>query len=139
MIRENRDRGGPQVLAIAQGVYYASTGLWPLVHMRSFEAVTGHKTDTWLVRTVASLLVGIGGALVSAGVRGAVTPESAALAMSSAASLGAVDAVYGASGRISKVYLLDAAVEALLLMAWIDSLMSSSRGLQSDTHRRPVP
>ncbi len=33
-----------------------ATGLWPLVHRRSFEAVTGRKTYWWLVNTVGSLL-----------------------------------------------------------------------------------
>lgn len=31
--------------------------LWPLLHMRSFEAVLGPKTDRWLVRTVAGLML----------------------------------------------------------------------------------
>ena len=39
-------------LAIAQGVYFAATGVWPLIDMRSFERVTGPKADKWLVRTV---------------------------------------------------------------------------------------
>ena len=47
----------PATLAHAQGGYYAITGVWPLVHMRSFEAVTGPKQDHWLVHTVAGLLV----------------------------------------------------------------------------------
>ena len=34
----------------AQGALYVVTGVWPLLHMASFEAVTGPKTDDWLVR-----------------------------------------------------------------------------------------
>jgi hypothetical protein len=48
-----------------QGVYYALTGLWPLVSIRTFKAVTGEKTDNlptgfdsdhWLVMTVSVLI-----------------------------------------------------------------------------------
>jgi len=38
--------GNPhETIALAQGLYFAGTGIWPLVHMRSFEAVTGRKTE----------------------------------------------------------------------------------------------
>ena len=46
-----------RALAAGQGVYWAATGAWPLLHMRSFEAVTGGK----LVQTVgleATILLG---------------------------------------------------------------------------------
>lgn len=32
-------------LAAAHGLFHVATGLWPLPHYRSFEAVTGPKTD----------------------------------------------------------------------------------------------
>ena|SRR2546423_2909813 len=105
-------------LAIGQGIYFAATGVWPLIDMRSFEAVTGPKVDKWLVRTVGVLVAAIGGALISAGVRRAVTPEIAGLAVSSAAGLGAIDIIYSGKGRISKIYLADAAAEAALIAAW---------------------
>lgn len=108
----------PRDLAVAQGVYFAVTGVWPLVHMRSFEAVTGPKTDRWLVQTVGALLGVIGGVLVRAGSRGRVSPEIRALAAGSALTLAAVDCVYVARGRIRPVYLLDAAAEAGLLAGW---------------------
>jgi hypothetical protein len=105
-------------LAIGQGVYFAATGVWPLIDMRSFEAVTGPKVDKWLVRTVGVLVAAIGGALISAGVRRAVTPEIAGLAVSSAAGLGLIDILYSSTGRISKIYLADAAAEAALIAGW---------------------
>jgi hypothetical protein len=105
-------------LAIGQGVYFAATGIWPLVDMRSFEAVTGPKTDKWLVRTVGVLVTVIGGALIAAGARRAVTPEIAGLAVAAAAGLGVVDVLYSTKGRISKIYLADAAAEAALITAW---------------------
>ena len=33
---------------IPQGAFYAVSGLWSIVHLRSFEAVTGPKRDDWL-------------------------------------------------------------------------------------------
>jgi hypothetical protein len=105
-------------LAIAQGVYFAATGVWPLLHMRSFERVTGPKVDKWLVRTVGVLVAVVGGVLVSAGMRRAVNGETVGLAIGTAAGLGAIDVVYASCGRISPIYLADAAVEAALVTAW---------------------
>lgn len=44
-----------QQWAKAQGLYDLGTGLWPLLHRRSFLAVTGSKTDWGLVQTVGWL------------------------------------------------------------------------------------
>jgi hypothetical protein len=106
-------------LACTQGVYFALTGVWPLLHMRSFEAVTGPKTDKWLVKTVGTLIAIIGGVLVSAASRRRITPEIAGLALGTATGLGAVDVVYAVKGRISPIYLADAVLEATLVSAWI--------------------
>ena len=37
-------------LARVQGAFNLVNGLWPLIHMRSFEAVLGPKRDRWLAR-----------------------------------------------------------------------------------------
>lgn len=47
-------------LALAQGAFNLLGGLWPLVNMRTFEAVYGPKSDKWLECTVAGLLITIG-------------------------------------------------------------------------------
>lgn len=105
-------------LAFGQGLYYLATGVWPILSMRTFEAVTGPKADRWLVKTVGVLVAVIGGVLVMAGRRGRVEREVAALAAGSAAGLAAIDTVYPVKGRISKIYLLDAVVEVALVTAW---------------------
>src|SRR3954451_22462608 len=92
-------------LAIGQGVYFAATGIWPIVDMRSFEAVTGPKVDKWLVRTVGLLVAAVCGALRSGRARRAVPPEIAGLAIGQAAGLGRIDVIYASRGRISKIYL----------------------------------
>ena len=105
-------------LAGLQGAYFAVTGVWPILHIASFEAVTGPKVDDWLVKTVGALVAVIGATLCVASWLGRVSPEAQVLAMGSALCLGAVDVVYPLLGRISRVYLADAVVEATLLAAW---------------------
>ena len=98
-----------------QGAYYVATGVWAIVHRRSFESVTGRKTDYWLVRTVGLLAAAIGASLLVAATRDErPSPEAVALAGGSAASFALVDVVYVWRRRISPIYLADAALHALL-------------------------
>jgi len=122
-------------LTIAQGAYFAATGVWPLVHMRSFEAVTGPKADKWLVRTVGVLVSVIGGVLVAAGARGKITGEVAGLAIGSAVGLGLIDTVYATRGRISRIYLADAALEAAIAAGWAAALAGGAPAAGSDATR----
>jgi hypothetical protein len=103
------------LLAI-QSAYYGVTGVWPIVHMPSFEAVTGPKIDDWLVHMVGLLAAAIGVVLGAATVRNRVrSPEVVLLAISSAAAFAAIDIWYGVSGRISSIYLADAGVQIGLI------------------------
>lgn len=86
--------------------------------MRTFEAVTGPKTDRWLVKTVGVLVAIIGGVLVAGGRKRRVPSEVTALAAASALGLAGIDVNYAARGRISRVYLLDAVLELALVAAW---------------------
>jgi hypothetical protein len=108
-----------RTLALVQGVYFAASGVWPLVHMRSFERVTGPKVDKWLVRTVGVLVVVIGGVLSASAIRRRLPGETVALAAGTAAGLAAIDTIYAGKGRISRVYLADAVVEAALVGLWL--------------------
>lgn len=105
-------------LAIVQGAYFAGTGLWALSHVRSFMRVTGAKTDVWLVKTVAALVLVIGAALLVGSARGRVGPDLLFLALGSATALALVDLVYVLKGTIARVYLLDAFIELLLAVGW---------------------
>jgi hypothetical protein len=106
-----------QVLCTIQGVYFALTGLWPLVHMPSFMRVTGPKTDRWLVRTVGALALAIGLALLVAS-RKEPHDATASIGVLSAIAFLLVDVVYVAKRTIGPVYLLDAGTEALLFAGW---------------------
>ena len=110
------------IISTIQGLYFLLTGVWPIVHMRSFLAVTGPKVDLWLVKTVGALVAVVGAVLLVAALCGRVTPEAIALGIGCAAALGIVDVVYVAKRVITKIYLLDAAAEAALIAAWIVAL-----------------
>ena len=99
-------------LALAHGLYYVLTGLWPIISMRSFEAVTGPKRDGWLVRMVGLLAVVIGLAVL----RGRERPDPI-LAVGAPLAFAAIDGTYVARGRISRVYLADAAAELAFAVA----------------------
>jgi hypothetical protein len=101
---------------VLQGVYFLLTGVWPLISMRSFEAVTGPKVDRWLVKTVGVLIAVIGASLLADARR--PSRGATVLGAGSAAALGGVDVIYALRGRISKIYLLDAVLEAGLVGLW---------------------
>ena len=103
---------------MTQGLYFAATGLWPIVSITTFQMVTGPKTDLWLVKTVGVLVIAIGAVLIVAALRRRITPEILLLAVTSALGLAAIDVIYVSRGRISPVYLLDAAAELILVALW---------------------
>jgi len=115
--------------ALVQGAFFAVTGLWPVAHYRSFESVTGRKIDDWLVKTIGGVVAAVGATLLASVVRRpARRPDSSnfrTLGVSTAAALAIADIVYVGKGRISRVYLIDAAVEAVLCALWLTG------------HRRP--
>lgn len=95
------------------------SGLWSVLAPRSFQRVTGHKFEGWLLKTVGLLVTVAGAALLEAARHDRVTPELRLLGVGTAASVGGVDAWYAARRRISPVYLVDAAVEGALVALWV--------------------
>jgi hypothetical protein len=104
-------------LAAVQAAYYVATGVWPIVHIRSFEAVTGPKVDRWLVKTFGALISAVGAALAT-GARERRSRALAVLGGGTALALAAAETVYVLERRISPVYLLDALVELGLSACW---------------------
>jgi hypothetical protein len=102
-----------------QGGYYLVTGVAPFVSRRAFEAVTGPKTEWWLVQTVGAIVTASGAALLSGARSERVTPELRLLAAGCAASLAAIDIVYVARRRIAPTYLLDAAAQLAMLVTTV--------------------
>lgn len=106
-------------LALRQGVFYVASGVWPLVSLRSFEAVTGPKPEGWLVKTVGALITVIGAVLAEAGSRRSVGLEMMVLGAGSAGALAGIDVWYaGHRRRISPIYLLDGLVQLGIVTAW---------------------
>jgi hypothetical protein len=106
----SRDRN-----ALAQAAYYLVTGIWPLIHIESFERVTGRKVDRWLVKTSGGLLTTAGVALGVSAMRGKTSLELDILAIGTAATLATIDIIYVFRRRIRPVYLLDAGINLTLL------------------------
>lgn len=102
-----------------QALVYFVTGLWPLFHLASFEAVGGAVTDAWLARKVGLLLAGIALALWLGTRHRQAPPDRAivALGMLTAASLAAIDLRNGLGGRMAPVHLVDAVFEIALVIA----------------------
>lgn len=73
-----------QKLAKVQGQFYLATGLWPLLHRKSFEVVTGLKKDWWLVQTLGVLMTVIGTSLIAATQKSHAEPDTIMLAAGSA-------------------------------------------------------
>ena len=123
-MRRRRER-----LAITQGIFFAASGLWPIVSLRTFEKVTGPKPEGWLVQTVGGLITVVGATLVAAGSRRRVTPEIELLGAGSALALATVDVVFaGLRRRISPFYLLDAANELTIFGVWVAERQSQRTG-----------
>ncbi len=107
-----------RIVALAMGVFWFVSGIWPIVHLRSFEAITGPKVDKWLVRTVGALITAVGAGLLQSSGKDDVPAEVETIAVASAVSLATVDVIYVAKRRIRPVYLLDAIAELGFVALW---------------------
>jgi hypothetical protein len=103
-------------IVLTQAAFYLATGLWPLIHRKSFEDVTGEKKDKWLVNTVGVLVTAIGASLL-AGTRSkkGLSDETLILASLSAIGLAGIDLYYVLKKIIPPIYLADAVAESLLI------------------------
>ncbi|HYF15738.1 MAG TPA: hypothetical protein VD971_11780 [Phycisphaerales bacterium] len=105
-------------LAALHAAYYAVTGVWPIVHVGSFLAVTGPKTDLWLVQLFGALVCVPALVMGHAAATGRMPAATFITAVASTVTLGAGDVIFVAKGSIGPVYLLDAGVEFTFLAAW---------------------
>ena len=130
-----------RVMALGQGLFYLASGLWPVVHLKSFEKVTGPKTDDWLVKTVGSLIAITGAALTHSALSRDPTKELPEdlkwIAAGEALVLGGISLLYSTRGRISRVYLLDTFVEAALAGGWLAARPDKTRTYTNGAWRQP--
>ena len=109
----------PIFLLWIHGLYFALPSIWPFIHMPSFLAVTGPKTDLWLVQTVAVLLLVISAVFITAALTGEYQIYLGVLAVGSTAGMAFIDIYFATRDVIWNTYLIDAVAELLLLAAWI--------------------
>lgn len=102
---------------LVQGVYYFVTGIWPILHLRSFEKVTGKKQDRWLLYTVSWMILCSSLVLLYGSMKGTISTEILILAISNILTLTGIDLYYALRDVIRKIYLLDAVLELILLGA----------------------
>ena len=129
---------GARTVALLHALYYGIGGAWPLVHIKSFEKVTGGKWDDWLVRTVGWLMVALGAGLLPASRRD-VPRELRIIGLVSSASVGGVAAYYGLRGRISKLYLIDAVLQFGLAALWLRTLVRPEDDAGTTREQRVAP
>jgi hypothetical protein len=103
---------------LIQATYFIGTGLWPVLHLSSFLAVTGPKVDLWLVQAFGLLVLAQGAALLFTYVARREL-EALPFGLCSAAMLALVDIWFVTRGDIGPVYLLDAGVDTLLVAGWL--------------------
>src|SRR5688500_7588908 len=117
-------------LAWLQGLYFLLTGAWPLVSVRTFQLVTGKKTDHlvadppaeadhWMLFTISGLIIAIALVMLAAAWKRRISFDVALVGIASAAALTLIDIVYVARGTIAPIYLLDAAAELVIILSWI--------------------
>jgi energy-converting hydrogenase Eha subunit E len=121
-----------------QGGYFLITGVWPLVSLDTFEAVTGPKTDDWLVITVGVLVAVIGAVLLFSAARRTLPLEVVVLALASSIGLALVDVVFVSRRVIAPIYLRDAALQALLWIGWAIALLGGDQRLGRAPYARTV-
>ena len=126
-----------RLVCVAQGLYYLITGLWPLISMDTFLAITGPKTDLWLVDTVGVLVTVIASVLLFAAARHQITSAIWLLAIGSAAALTIVESFYALRGVIWSVYLLDAVLEVGLIALWVIALVRTRHAATTAVPRHP--
>jgi hypothetical protein len=101
-----------------------ASGLWPLLSIKSFEAVTGPKADVWLVKTVGCLLSVVGLHTILSSRTGTDARKGGAVAGGVSATLAYISGFYAIRRRISKVYLLDSAIQTTWTLLWIRALLA---------------
>lgn len=131
------DAGGAtqvDVPMLVQAAYYLLTGPWPLVHLRSFEAITGPKPDRFVVESAGALFTASGSALAVGALRGGRDLASRVLSALVPALSTFVVLRHRRSLRL--VYLADAAAECGLAMwaaaSWRTRRRSAAEGVGND-------
>jgi hypothetical protein len=114
-----------KIFPAIQALYYFVTAVWPFIHLESFLAVTGDKTDIWLVKTVSVLLLPY--CLLLAYLT--FNPKRNLIIVLSIMFccfvLIGIDFYYHFTGVIKWTYLIDGVLQILFLLYWIYYIINS--------------
>lgn len=108
-----------KTLGLTQGIYTLLTALWALVDINSFMEVTGPKSDTWLVKNVAVLLIPIGICFIAGLYLKSESLIVILVGITSSAGLAFIDFYYTTRGTIKWIYLVDGYLQILFSLLWI--------------------
>ncbi|MGV3762219.1 hypothetical protein [Parapedobacter sp.] len=100
---------------LIQGIYFVVTGIWPILNMASFITATWPKQDVWLVEMVGLLSTSIGLTYLVTSLRKQHLPIL--LGYATSLSFLVMDIIYVTNGEIDRIYLLDAIVQAIFIIA----------------------
>ena len=107
-----------RTIIIAQSTYIMVTAVWPILDIETFMAITGRKTDLWLVKTVGALLIPVATCLSSYLFIGSDRRPALVLGTLTSISFIIIDFHYALNDIISDVYLVDGVIQLLFLLAW---------------------
>ena len=116
---------------LIQGMYVLLTAVWALVDIQSFMFITGPKTDVWLVRTVAVLLICISLFFLLSSKK-SEEPRVTLTALVFSFGLAYIDFYYTLNNTIRWVYALDGIVESMFGLLWLYFLFSPRKGSISE-------
>ena len=116
---------------LVQGMYVLLTAVWALVDIQSFMVITGPKTDVWLVRTVAVLLICISLFFLLSSKK-SEEPRVTLTALVFSFGLAYIDFYYTLTNTIRWVYALDGIVESMFGLLWLYFLFSPRKGSISE-------
>ena len=107
-----------RITFLIQGIYTLLTALWGLIDIKSFMAVSGPKTDIWLVKTVSVALICIALSLLTNLKSESNLAPKITLALTSALGLCFIDFYYSLNGVIWKTYQVDGVIQILFIIIW---------------------
>ncbi|WP_419870855.1 hypothetical protein [Chryseobacterium sp. CT-SW4] len=110
-------------IPLLQGIYYLITSVWPLIHLKSFLEVTGDKTDIWLVKTVAVLLLSYSFLFFYIAFCKRILPIHALIGSICSIGLAIIDLYYYLQGTLKWVYFLDFIIELCFFIYWLSYLI----------------
>lgn len=128
----------------AQGWYYLLGGVWPLVHLPSFERVAGRKPDRFQTEVASVLFAAAGAALLA----GAASPTPATRVLSGTSAIGVAALDWRYRRQLRPIFRVEAALEVALAAAALRGpgtdptsarVSRAGRGRRPRRPRRPGP